>query len=132
LGHGILSSRLVTRVISLAMVKTKSRSLRAWVHDQHDVYFSRFATRQVVLEAFRASVSSDVSTYAERIDVPVLLVAADRDDVTALPAQYELQQLFADAQLDVIHGVGHLIHYEKPREAAIAIQDFLGVDGSAR
>lgn len=124
-GHGILKSRLVTRVISLAMVKTKSKPLRAWVHDQHDVYFSRFATRQVVLEAFRASVSSDVSTYARDIRVPVLLVAADRDDVTALPAQYALQEQFDDAQLDVIHGVGHLIHYEKPLEAATLIQDFV-------
>lgn len=124
-GYRILGSRLVTRIASLAMVKTKQSALRAWVHDQHDVYFSRFASRQVVLEAFQASVSSDVSTYARDIRVPVLLVAADRDDITALPAQYELQTLFADAQLDVIRGVGHLIHYEKPREAAVAIQDFL-------
>ncbi len=125
IGQAALRSRIVTRVASVAMAKTRSTSLRAWIHDQHDSYFSRFASRQVVLEAFRASVSSDVSTYASRIDVPVLLVAADRDDITALPAQYTLQTLFSDAQLDVIHGVGHLIHYEKPREAAIAIEDFL-------
>lgn len=125
LGEPALKSRLVTRVISEAMAKTRDKGVRAWIHDQHDVYFSRFADRQVVLEAFRASVSTDVSTYAGGIAQPVLLIAADKDDVTALPAQYTLQGLFADAQLDVIHGVGHLIHYEKPREAAVAIEDFL-------
>jgi pimeloyl-ACP methyl ester carboxylesterase len=124
-GQAILRSRVVTRISSLAMAKTKSKPLRAWIHDQHDSFFSRFANRQVVLESFKASVSSDVSTYASRITTPTLLVAADRDDITALPAQYRLQQLFPDAQLDVIHGVGHLIHYEKPREAATVILDFL-------
>jgi pimeloyl-ACP methyl ester carboxylesterase len=79
----------------------------------------------VVLEAFRASVSSDVSSYAARVEVPTLLVAADRDDITALPAQHELRALFPDATLAVIDGVGHLIHYEKPREAAAAIEAFV-------
>lgn len=125
IGYAVLKSRIVTRIASMAMAKTKSKSLVAWIHDQHDTYFSRFASRKVVLESFTASVSTDVSTYAARIALPTLLVAADRDDITALPKQYELQQLFPDAQLVVIHGVGHLIHYEKPREAALAIEDFV-------
>jgi pimeloyl-ACP methyl ester carboxylesterase len=107
------------------MVKTRDRGLRRWVHDQHDSYFSRFADRRVVLDAFRASVSSDVSSYAARVAVPTLLIAADRDDITALPAQHELRALFPDARLTVIDGVGHLIHYEKPQEAAAAIQGFV-------
>lgn len=127
-GQAILRSRAVTRITSMAMVKTRSKPLVAWIHDQHDSFFSRFANRRVVLEAFTASVSSDVSTYARRITTPTLLIAADRDDITALPAQYELQGLFPDAQLDVIHGVGHLIHYEKPREAATLITDFVRAD----
>ena len=57
--------------------------------------------------------------------MPTLLVAADRDDITALPAQRKLQKLFPNARLAVIEGVGHLIHYEKPREAAVAIEEFL-------
>lgn len=125
IGEPALKSRLVTRVISEAMAKTKDKPLRAWINDQHDVYFSKYADRQVVLESFKASVSTDVSTYAADIAQPVLLIAADKDDVTALPAQYALQKLFHDAQLVVIHGVGHLIHYEKPREAAVAVEDFL-------
>jgi len=124
-GLAALQSPLVTRFTSLAMVKTHDRGLRRWIHDQHDSYFSRFSDRGVVLDAFRASVSSDVSTYAAGVDVPTLLVAADRDDITALPAQHELRALFPDATLAVIEGVGHLIHYEKPREAAAAVEAFV-------
>jgi pimeloyl-ACP methyl ester carboxylesterase len=124
-GQAVLQNAAVVRVTSLAMVKTRDGALRRWIHDQHDSYFSRFADRRVVLDAFRASVSSDVSTYAARVAVPTLLVAADRDDITALPAQHELRALFPDARLVVIEGVGHLIHYEKPQEAAAAIQGFV-------
>jgi len=124
-GLSVLQAAPVVRFTSLAMVKTRDRGLRRWIHDQHDSYFSRFADRRVVLDAFRASVSSDVSSYAARVSVPTLLIAADRDDITALPAQHELRALFPDARLTVIDGVGHLIHYEKPQEAAAAIQGFL-------
>lgn len=124
-GQSLLRNAAVVRIISQAMVKTSDRQLRRWVHDQHDTYFSRFTDRRVVLDAFRASVSSDVSTYASRVTVPTLLIAADRDDITALPAQYALQKLFPSAELTVIAGVGHLIHYEKPQEAAVAVTGFV-------
>ncbi|WP_460517940.1 alpha/beta fold hydrolase [Humibacter antri] len=125
IGFGLLRNRLIVRVMSEAMAKTKDRSLRSWIHDQHARYFSAFANRAVVLEAFRASVSHDVSEYAGHIGEPVLLVAADRDDITPLSAQRRLQTLFPDARLRVVHGVGHLVHYEAPEAAVESIRGFV-------
>lgn len=127
LGFALLRNAVIVRVMSEAMAKTKDRPLRRWIHDQHARYFSAFADRSVVLEAFRASVSHDVSEYAAAIDEPVLLIAADRDDITPLQAQQRLQTLFSDALLHVVHGVGHLVHYEAPDEAAGEVRAF--VDG---
>ena len=124
-GFGLLRNRAIVRVMSEAMAKTRDRSLRRWINDQHDRFFSAFGDRRVVLEAFRASVSSDASTYAPRVGVPVLLVAAERDDITPVAAQHRLRALFADARLEVIPRVGHLIHYETPGEAAGFIRSFL-------
>jgi len=129
-GFGLLRNRAIVRVMSEAMAKTRDRSLRRWINDQHDRFFSAFGDRRVVLEAFRASVSSDASTYAPRVGVPVLLVAAERDDITPVAAQHRLRALFADARLEVIPRVGHLIHYETPGEAAGFIRSFLD-EGSA-
>jgi pimeloyl-ACP methyl ester carboxylesterase len=129
-GFGLLRNRAIVRVMSEAMAKTRDRALRRWINDQHDRFFSAFSDRRVVLEAFRASVSSDASTYAPRVGVPVLLVAAERDDITPVAAQHRLQRLFADARLVVIPRVGHLIHYETPGEAAGSIRRFLD-EGSA-
>jgi pimeloyl-ACP methyl ester carboxylesterase len=124
-GYALLANGAIVRVMSVTMAKTRQKPLRRWIHDQHDRYFSAFGDRDAVLEAFRASVSHDVSEYAADIDVPTLLVAAERDDVTPLHAQHRLVTRFPDAKLEVIPEVGHLIHYETPGDAAARILRFL-------
>jgi len=130
LGLRLLGDPLIVRVMSLAMVKTKESALRRFVHDQHDRYFSAFASRDTVLEAFRASVSHHVGEYAARIEAPTLLIAAAQDDITPLAAQYRLLEALPHASLHVIDGVGHLIHYETPDEAAALLRAALdeGID----
>ncbi|TFB97250.1 MULTISPECIES: alpha/beta fold hydrolase [Cryobacterium] len=125
LGFALLRNRVIVRVMSITMAKTGDRDLRRWIHNQHDRYFSAFADRSVVLEAFTASVGSDVSEFAAAIPQPTLLVAADKDDITPVAAQHRLQALFPNASLRVIPDVGHLIHYEVPAQAADEIRRFL-------
>jgi len=125
LGEALLRSRLIVRVMSASMAKTKDRALRAFVHDQHDTYFSRFSDRDVLHDAFVASVSHDIREFAPAIAQPTLLVAADRDDITPIEAERRLQKLFPRAELVEIPGVGHLIHYETPEHAGAAITRFL-------
>lgn len=124
-GFALLRNGAIVRVMSVTMAKTRSKTLRRWIHDQHDRYFSAFGDRDAVLEGFRASVSHDVSEFAGDIRVPTLLVAAERDDVTPIEAQHRLVVLFPDAALEIIPEVGHLIHYETPGDAAARIQRFL-------
>jgi len=130
LGEWVLRSRLIVRVMSASMTKTKDPQLRAFVNDQHDTYFSRFADRDVLHDAFLASVSNDVRAYAPKIPQPTLLIAADRDDITPIEAERHLQTLFPDATLIEIADVGHLIHYETPQPAAAAIRRFLEPSGA--
>lgn len=124
-GRAVLASPLIVRGMSVLMAKTRQRSLRRWIHNQHDRYFSAFATRDAVLGAFETSISANVAQFAPDIAQPVLLIAADRDDVTPIAVQHNLRPQFANASLSVLHGVGHLVHYERPHEAASAIRRFL-------
>ena len=107
------------------MAKTRETELRRFIHDQHDTYFSRFADRDVLHDAFVASVSHDVSEFAAQIAQPTLLVAAQKDDITPIEAERVLAGIFPDAELVEIPEVGHLIHYETPAPAAEAIRRFL-------
>lgn len=125
IGDALLRNGLIVRVMSVSMAKTKDAALRRFVHDQHDTYFSRFADRDVLHDAFVTSVSNDVRAFAPRITVPTLLVAAERDDITPIEAQRHLATLFTASELVEIPGVGHLIHYETPEPAAAAIRRFL-------
>ncbi|MDH6236953.1 alpha/beta hydrolase [Cryobacterium sp. CG_9.6] len=127
LGFALLRNRAIVRIMSVTMTKTRQPELRRWIHNQHDRFFSAFSDRRVVLEAFRASVSHDVSEFAARIPQHTLLLAAEKDDITPLAAQYRLQTLFPDASLTVIADVGHLIHYEMPAPAAAELRAFLGL-----
>ncbi len=125
IGTELLRNGIIVRGMSIAMAKTRDPELRRFVHDQHDTYFSRFADRDVLSQAFRTSVSHDVREFAPHIAVPTLLVAAQRDDITPIEAERRLAALFPDAELVEIAQVGHLIHYESPAEAAGAIRRFL-------
>ena len=125
LGDALLRNKVIVRVMSVSMAKTKDPELRAFIHDQHDTYFSRFADRDMLRDAFVTSVSHDVSEFAERISQPTLLVAAERDDITPIEAERTLATLFPHAELVEIPDVGHLIHYETPAVAAAAIRRFL-------
>ncbi|MDP3209105.1 MAG: alpha/beta hydrolase, partial [Rhodoglobus sp.] len=126
LGGALLGSWPIVRFMSVFLAKTKDRELRRFIHDQHHTYFSRYANRDSVVEGFEASISSDVSMFAAQISQPTLLIGADSDPITTVAAQHRLQSLFPDARLTILEGVGHLVHYEKPREAAREIVEFLG------
>jgi pimeloyl-ACP methyl ester carboxylesterase len=125
-GKRLLSSWLVVRFMSVFLAQAKDPALRRWIHDQHHTYFSRYANRDTVVEGFEASISSDVSMFAARIAAPTLLIGSDRDPITTVAAQKRLATLFPDARLVILEGVGHLVHYEKPLEAARELVAFLG------
>lgn len=124
-GRALLSNPAIVRAMSVFMAKTTDRALRRWIHGQHRAYFSSFASRRVVLEAFRASISGTVRDRAGDLRLPVLLVAAAEDDIGSVESQRELAALMPTATLEILPAVGHLVHYEKPREAARLIGRFL-------
>jgi pimeloyl-ACP methyl ester carboxylesterase len=124
-GLYLLRSRLIVRVMSVAMAKTRDKQLRQFIHGQHNAYFSAFANRDSLLESFKASVGSNVSEVARDLALPVLLIAGEQDEIAMLPDQHKLLALLPDGTLEVIAGVGHLIHYETPEPAAGFIRRFL-------
>jgi pimeloyl-ACP methyl ester carboxylesterase len=124
-GQALLRSQLIVRVMSETMAKTRDKQLRRFIHAQHSSYFSAFADRDSLLQAFKASVGSHVSEVAGQLTLPVLLIAGEKDEIAALPDQHRLLARLPDGHLDVIPGVGHLIHYETPAAAARFIRRFL-------
>jgi len=127
-GRSLLSAPLIVRIMSIAMARTKDRELKRWIHEEHDRYFSGFATRDSVLEAFQASISDDVSRHVAGFTMPTLLIIAAQDQITSLEDSLALAARIPNASRIVLDGVGHLIHYERAPEAAEAIRAFMAAD----
>jgi pimeloyl-ACP methyl ester carboxylesterase len=126
IGYWQLSNWMVIRGMSVKLAETKDKVLRRWIHDQHHTYFGRFASRQSVVDSFDASVSYTVGDFAEKLTMPVLLIGAEKDPITAVKHLHALAARIPSGELHVIPNVGHLIHYEVPRVAAELIIGFLG------
>lgn len=125
LGNRLLRSKLIVHIMSVTMAKTHDKDLLAFIHGQHHAYFSGFADRDMLLESFQASVSGTVRQVASKLSLPTLLIAGEKDEIATLPHQHKLLDMLPDGELVVIDNVGHLIHYETPRPAALAIVEFL-------
>ena len=125
IGQWLLRSKIAVMVMSVVMAKTKNKVLRRWIHQQHLSNFSDFATVEVATEGYEASISTDLSTLAPMIISPVLVVAATLDDITDIESQRRVSNLYPNATYREIQGVGHLVHYEAPDQAASFIKEFL-------
>jgi pimeloyl-ACP methyl ester carboxylesterase len=125
LGQWLLRHRSAVMLMSVVMAKSKDKSLRRWIHTQHLNNFSDFASVRVATEGYEASVSTDLSQLAPAIDSPVLVVAAELDDITDIDSQRTVAKTYPSAVLMEIEQVGHLVHYEAPDQAAKMIEDFL-------
>ncbi|MFV0432566.1 MAG: alpha/beta fold hydrolase [Leucobacter sp.] len=123
--RGLLGNPAIVRLMSEVMAKTGDPKLRAWIHEQHADHFSTFSDPSTLLQAFRASVLHTVPEFAEALTMPTLLIAGDRDDITPLPKQLELQRLIPESRLRIIPGTGHLVHYEATDDAVAFIREFL-------
>jgi pimeloyl-ACP methyl ester carboxylesterase len=124
-GHALLANRIIVRLTSNFLAKTKDKALKAEIHRRHLKHFSSFQTRQALLEAFTASITHTATEFAPSIHLPTLLIAGAIDDVAPIKGQFELERQLNDARLIIIDSVGHLIHHEAPKEAAEAIESFL-------
>jgi pimeloyl-ACP methyl ester carboxylesterase len=129
-GNALLSNKWVVLAASRAMVRTKDKRLRRFVHDSHLRYFSRFHSPALLSETYEASVRHTVADYADSLTMPTLLIAGATDEIAPVAGQRALAKRIDDAELVVLPDVGHLVHYESPVAAGHAIQRFLSATGT--
>ena len=123
-GSLLMRSWLVVQIMSVAMATTRNRTLRSWIHNQHQSYFSNYANDEVVETGFWSASKSSVLDFADRLKIPTLIISGDIDLIAPLDGQKNLQKAVANSKLEVIPNIGHLLHYEAPAKVAALISDF--------
>ena len=125
-GRALLGNWVIVQIMSATLAKTRDRDLRRWIHEEHHRYFNGFSDPGTVAEAFDASLSTDVTKYADALTMPVLVIAGADDEIAPAPGQHTFVERLPQAELVMLDGVGHLVHYERPAAAADAIRRCLG------
>lgn len=125
LGRRLLSSGLVTDAMSQVMTKSADPQVRGYVRHQHRAYFAPVTDRDVLLQAYEASISHTVAEVAVRLNMPTLLVVGDEDELGSVADQRRMASWIRRHRLEVLEGVGHLVHYEAPARTAELVRDFL-------
>ncbi len=123
-GSFLMRSSLVVQIMSIAMATTSDRRLRAWIHNQHQSHFSNYENDEVVETGFWSAAKSSVRDFARKIQVPTLLIAGDRDLIAPLEGQLHLDADLENSKLEIVPGIGHLLHYEAPARVAELIENF--------
>ena len=125
LGTRLLSSDAVLRLMTDVMIKSHDPEVKRYALRQHQAYFNTFANRDVLSQAYEASISRTVAEVAMKLSMPTLLIVGELDDLGSVASQRTMASWIRSHRLEVIPGVGHLIHYEAPDTAAALIDDFL-------
>lgn len=76
-------------------------------------------------ETFKKVVTDDVRLDTQHIRIPVLLIYGEKDQATPLWYGQQYHELFEDATLEVLPGVEHFVHLERPAEVERAIKEFI-------
>lgn len=124
IGLKMAKTYLLVDSMSAFTTKSKNKELRKWIKLQHRTHFNSFANSQVVWESYLASTGNVVTPYVKLIEKPVLMIAADLDEITPVYAVREIAASMKNAEVYEIKGCGHLVHYETAQEAVDVMNKF--------
>ena len=125
-GLRMMKARILVDSMSSYTTKSKDKELRKWIKNQHKMHFNSFANSRVVWECYIASIDNTMVTYIEDIKKPLLLIAAELDEITPVSTVHALATQVAGAQVYEVKNCGHLVHYETSEECVSEMNRFMG------
>ena len=81
----------------------------------------------VFLRMLEAAGGHDAQGFLHTVQVPTLVVAAERDTFTPMALADEMAQTIPGAELEVIEDASHAAPVEQPRRIVDRIEEFLSV-----
>ena len=91
---------------------------RYWEH-------SALMDPDLFLRILRAAGQHDAKGFLHEVDVPTLIVAAERDTFTPMVLADEMAQSIPNAELEIIEEGSHAAPVEQPRRVADRVEEFL-------
>lgn len=125
-GDQLIRSNLIADGMTILLSKTRNRKRRQAIYSHHRDNLRYFSSSEFYYQLHRDINRHGAIDYADALkSKKVLLITGNRDSVTPLREEKKLARAINAAEFHIIPEVGHLIHYEKPTEAAALIREFL-------
>lgn len=126
-GPRLVKSRLISRISTAIILTANQPKLKKQIREHHYRNLDYISSIDFYYQLHVNINKKGAVDYAPKINkkFDVLIVTGDKDNVTPLATQKKLDAALKRSQLHVIDGVGHLLHYERPKEVAAAVTAFL-------
>lgn len=124
-GPRFVKSKLFSRIATRVIMTTKEPMLRKQIYEHHFKNLDFISSIKFYYQLHKDINKKGAVDYAPRLQkFHNLIITGDADNVTPLATEKKLHTAIG-GQLYIIKGVGHLLHYERPKEVAAAIGAYL-------
>jgi pimeloyl-ACP methyl ester carboxylesterase len=124
-GPRLVKSRLLSRIATAIILTTNDSELRKTINGHHFSNLDYISSIDFYYQLHKDINKKGAIDYAPKLKkFTPLIITGDKDNVTPLAGEKKLAREL-NAELHLIRGVGHLLHYERPTEVAAAIDAFL-------
>ncbi|MGB3946283.1 MAG: alpha/beta hydrolase [Candidatus Saccharimonadales bacterium] len=126
-GPRLVKSRLISRISTAIILTANQPKLKKQIRDHHFKNLDYISSIDFYYQLHVNINKKGAVDYAPELNkkFTVRIITGDKDNVTPLATEKKLHQALSGSELHVIRGVGHLLHYERPKEVAEAIREFL-------
>jgi pimeloyl-ACP methyl ester carboxylesterase len=126
-GPRLVKSRLISRISTAIILTANQPKLKKQIRDHHFKNLDYISSIDFYYQLHVNINKKGAVDYAPELNkkFTIMIVTGDKDNVTPLATQRKLEHALKDAKIHLVHGVGHLLHYERPTEVAAAIDGFL-------
>jgi len=126
IGHRFVKSRTISRGLTWMLLHTTDKELRKEIYGHHFKNLDYISSIEFYSKLYGDINRHGAIDYAKALRKKrILLLAGNDDTVAPMKEMRRLVDAIKPHTFATIDGVGHLIHYEKPVDAANAILRFL-------
>lgn len=119
-----LANDLFQEISKHVISKTKSKKKRDEIMSQDKEEFKRF-NAQTAIELFNDVEKTDLFSAAEKINVPSLVVSAEKDEIAPVGSLEKLAKKIEKGDLEIIKNSGHLVPVEEPAITAELVNKWI-------
>lgn len=125
-GPRLVKSRLISRISTAIILTANQPKLKKQIREHHFKNLDYISSIDFYYQLHVNINKKGAIDYAKQLNekFKVLIVTGDKDNVTPLATERKLAKELKDAELHIIPGVGHLLHYERPTAVAAAVNAF--------